>query len=586
MSKHTDSQNTKPSANTSADATMSRSEIESALVGDKFNQKSVKRRIEPNTILNVPPRRQQVLGGDLSGISSRPRSLSHKLTDVSVVNWLVGLIVLAIIGAFFWPQSQPSVTEVPAQQQLVEIERDALVEEVEIIEEEDSGFSRDNDLARANDYRQQDAQELQIRDLLSQAQEFTSKRQFTVPKNANAISSYKAVLAIDPKNVAAQQGLRDIKEHFQFKALKALEDKNEELARESLGRLEQVETESEEALFVVAALEEYELKKRLDSLLANANAAQKKDQLILPASDNALYYYQQAIQIDPENSTAKKGIKTVADAYIQKANDAVLDGDFNRANAHLATVSVIDSRHNSIPLIEAMIARAKPLAEAAAKERESNRAIAAQQDSLDDSMSGQLASQTTETSSEQAIAPATPQQGTSRTPPTQSREQAAIDQSYLENGLDAYYRGEYERAATLLQPLSDKGIARAQFRLGYMHYLGRGFARDRQRADQIIRAALPAIQKFAEQGRAWAQSDLGSLYEDGLVLRRDYGEAVYWYRSAAEQGYPGAQTNLGIMYARGRGVAASRRTAVEWFQRAAKQGDIAARRNLSSMGIN
>ena len=266
----------------------------------------------------------------------------------------------------------------------------------------------------------------------------------------------------------------------------------------------------------------------------------------------------------------------MADAYIQKANDAVLDGEFSRATAHLATVSVIDPQHNSIPLIEAMIARAKPIAEAAEK--------AAIAETLEPQINEEV--EETDITTASASPNIETDLDTTRTPSTQTREQAAIDQRYLENGLQAYYRGEYERAGTLLQPLSDKGIARAQFRLGYMHFLGRGFKKDRLRADQIIRAALPAIQKFAEEGRAWAQSDLGSLYEDGLVLRRDFGEAVYWYRSAAEQGYPGAQTNLGIMYARGRGVAASRRTAVEWFQRAAKQGDIAARRNLSSLGVN
>jgi len=118
-----------------------------------------------------------------------------------------------------------------------------------------------------------------------------------------------------------------------------------------------------------------------------------------------------------------------------------------------------------------------------------------------------------------------------------------------------------------------------------MYYQGRGFETNRGEADRIIRAALPAIQKFADEGRSWAQSDIGSLHEDGLVLPRDYGEAVFWYRLAAEQGYPGAQTNLGIMYALGRGVPASRRTAIEWFQRAAKQGDILAKRNLESLGI-
>ena len=557
-----------------AGETLSRSEIESALLGDKAKRHS-NRRAEPSSVLDVPPRRQQVLGGDLSGVSNRPKSLGNKLINVSVVNWLVGVLVLAILGAFFWPQSQPSVTEVTTPD-IVEVKRDREIREVDTIVEEESGFSRDTDLNRANDFRRQDAQELQIRNLLEQAKKFVAQRQFTHPSNLNAISSYSAVLAIDPRNVDARQGILTIKEHFQNTAINALAENNKVLASESLTELQSIETDSEEALIVTTALEKYDLNKQLEAFLASAKSARQKNRLILPARDNALYYYQQALRIDPENSIANKGVKTVADAYIQKANDAVLDGEFSRATAHLATVSVIDQQHNSIPLIEAMIARAKPIAEAAEK--------AAIAETLEPQINEEV--EETDITTASASPNIETELDTTRTPSTQTREQAAIDQRYLENGLQAYYRGEYERAGTLLQPLSDKGIARAQFRLGYMHFLGRGFKKDRLRADQIIRAALPAIQKFAEEGRAWAQSDLGSLYEDGLVLRRDFGEAVYWYRSAAEQGYPGAQTNLGIMYARGRGVAASRRTAVEWFQRAAKQGDIAARRNLSSLGVN
>ena len=563
---------------------LSRSEIESALQGAKIKKKPSKRKVEETPFLDIPPRRQQVLGGDLSGISSRPKSIGHKLIDVSVVNWIVGLTVLAIVGAFFWPQGHNSVTEI-ANQQIAEIEGDTQLEEVGVNDQGGSNFSRDTDLNRANDYRLQDAQELQIRNLLVQAREFVRKRQFITPQDVNAVSSYQAILAIDPQNVDAQQGLSDIKQHFHSRAINALAENNEESAKELLANLEKVENNSQESQLVKSAISEYQLSKQLNTLLANAKSANEKNQLILPARENALFYYQQALAIDPGNASAQNGIKTIADAYIQKANDAVLIGDFNRATAHLATVSVIDSQHNSITLIEAMIARAKPIAEAAQKsiENQDSSPAVEQQDTTPDVATQ---AQTNQTAANNVEPAEVVQQQTTRTPSAQSREQAAIDQRYLENGLEAYYRGEYDRAATLLQPLADKGIARAQFRLGYMHYLGRGFNRNRQRADRIIRAALPAIQKFAEESRAWAQSDLGSLYEDGLVLRRDYGEAVYWYRSAAEQGYPGAQTNLGIMYARGRGVTASRRTAIEWFQRAAKQGDIAARRNLSSLGIN
>ena len=49
---------------------------------------------------------------------------------------------------------------------------------------------------------------------------------------------------------------------------------------------------------------------------------------------------------------------------------------------------------------------------------------------------------------------------------------------------------------------------------------------------------------LAEQGDAFAQYNLGLMYDQGLGVPQDYKEAVKWYRLAAEQGYADAQTNL------------------------------------------
>jgi len=567
-------------------AELSRSEIES-LVGLREN-KTKTPPPKPAVNFDVPPRRQHVLGGDLTGIAHRPKSISNKLLDVSVVNWFVGILVLAILGAFFWPQGERSVSEVPNQIS-TQIEGDTDTSEITSTktEDENEGFSRDNDLDRANNYREQEEHDAQITRLTNKALAFVKLRQFTLPRQDNAVLRYREILAIDPRNVTARQGLDDIKTHFEIKAYNALEANNEDGAEEALGKLQYVEADSEQVASVTQAIEQFRLRQQRDEFLADAKKAFKARRLTLPAKNNSLYFFQQALLIDPENEEALAGVKSIADEFIEKANDAVLKGEFSRAAAHLATVSIIDPQHNSIPLIEAMIERAKPIAEAAKQNQQV--AAAAQQQGA-----GAQAEPPTEAPANEQVSDAEPEpteieqtaQTNTRTPSNQALEQAQFDQQYLLRGLSSYYKGDYQQAAALLQPLADKGIARAQFRLGYMHYLGRGFRRDREQADQIIRSALPAIQRFAEEGRAWAQSDLGSLYEDGLVLRRDFGEAVYWYRSAAEQGYPGAQTNLGIMYARGRGVSLSRRTAIEWFQRAAKQGDVVAQRNLEAMGVN
>jgi len=615
---------------TPSKAAPSRSEIENALSGK--TPRSKKRAVSPASTtldLNVPPRRQQVIGGKLTGVSNRPKfGIFSRYSDIGIMNWVACGIVILILAAFFWPQENNSTQEVigsgvslTPQLGETDLSED---EQNEFLETETTAnplsFSRDDDIGRAGDYRKQDAEDLEIRTLLEKAATELENGNYTQPLNSNAADTYKEVLAINPKNIKAKHGLDAIVTRFLTSGYNALDKDNRAAAESSLSNLGLIEQNSDEYLELETALKAWETKRRIAILLDSAKTAFDKQALILPAKRNALYYYQQVLILDPGNKEAKGGVQNVADTYVQQASDAVLTGQYEAAYAHLATVSIIDPNHSSIPLVEAMITRAKPLAEKAlaaqqeelaaqqeqleAEQQEAARKLEeldaqAQTNSADDAR--QVAdtdtpetdlNPTTEAGNSSEIASAPDTETTSennttdtRTPREQTSEQQAFDRQYLKQGLEAYYKGEYDTAAALLQPLADKGISRAQFRLAYMHYLGRGFKRNRTVADLIIRAALPAIQRFAEDGRAWAQSDLGSLYEDGLVLPRNYTDAVYWYRSAAEQGYPGAQTNLGIMYARGRGVTASRRSAIEWFQRAAKQGDSVAQRNLETMGV-
>jgi len=573
-------------------STPSRSEIETALSGrTKRHKAKTKRPPQPSFDLEVPPRRQQVIGGDLTGVNSRPkRGIFSRYSDISLSFWFAGAVVLLILLAFFWPQSGDSTREVTEALAKTQSEMISSVEPVEESANQTSevgSFTRDSDLVRANDFRERDEKNIAIGELLKKAETLVAKGQYTQPASNSAASTYKAILAIEPKNVAARQGLSAIKDRFLDAGVQALDQDNETIAQSALERLSLVDATSEEYEELELAIESWQTGEKLDDLLSKASTAIAQDRLILPADSNALFYYREALKVDEDNSAAKKGIQKVASTYIERANTAVLNGEYQTAAAHLATVSVIDPNHSSISLIEEMMTKAKPIAEQAQATDEKPELSETEQAPLVANIDPSPNTSAVPSEPELAKpAPSRTKPSTERTPTRQSTEQADFDRQYLKRGLEAYYKGQYETAAALLQPLADKGVARAQFRLAYMHYLGRGFKRDRQEADRRIRAALPAIRKFADQGRAWAQSDIGSLYEDGLVLPRDFGEAVYWYRSAAEQGYPGAQTNLGLMYARGRGVSSSRRTAILWFQRAAKQGDDVAKRNLKALGVN
>ena len=89
--------------------------------------------------------------------------------------------------------------------------------------------------------------------------------------------------------------------------------------------------------------------------------------------------------------------------------------------------------------------------------------------------------------------------------------------------------------------------------------------------------------QLARQGNAQAQAYIGSLYELGKGVPRDYSEAVKWYRLAADQGYAPAQSSLGSMYALGKGVSQNYQEAVKWYRMAADQGHAVAQFNLGTM---
>ncbi len=88
------------------------------------------------------------------------------------------------------------------------------------------------------------------------------------------------------------------------------------------------------------------------------------------------------------------------------------------------------------------------------------------------------------------------------------------------------------------------------------------------RADSVT-----AVRTLAEQGDAEAQFALGTMYRDGQGVRRDYDEALRWWRKAAEQGVVDAQYALGNIYSGGTGIARDNAQAYMWYRIATAQTD-------------
>ena len=77
----------------------------------------------------------------------------------------------------------------------------------------------------------------------------------------------------------------------------------------------------------------------------------------------------------------------------------------------------------------------------------------------------------------------------------------------------------------------------------------------------------------------------GDDYQDGLdaYVRKDYKEAIKWYRLSAEQGHAQAQYNLGSMYENGQGVLQDYVLAHMWWNISGSNGNKNAVKNRDTV---
>ena len=91
---------------------------------------------------------------------------------------------------------------------------------------------------------------------------------------------------------------------------------------------------------------------------------------------------------------------------------------------------------------------------------------------------------------------------------------------------------------------------------------------------------MELLEKAAGHGHAWAMYHLGGVHEQ----RKEYEQAVGWFRKAAEAGLPPAMHNLGCCLDEGVGVGApDYPAALYWYKGAADAGDGEAAFNLATM---
>ena len=85
--------------------------------------------------------------------------------------------------------------------------------------------------------------------------------------------------------------------------------------------------------------------------------------------------------------------------------------------------------------------------------------------------------------------------------------------------------------------------------------------------------AFQAFLVYANQGNGEAMNMVGTMYKHGSGVKKDYGDAIFWYRQAALSGNAQGMENLGQMYEEGKGVEKDTSEAFAWYEKAAELGD-------------
>lgn len=131
----------------------------------------------------------------------------------------------------------------------------------------------------------------------------------------------------------------------------------------------------------------------------------------------------------------------------------------------------------------------------------------------------------------------------------------------FEDGVDAFNRGDYSRAAREWQPLANSGDSDAARNLARLYQQGLGVKTDLIKARQLYRLA-------AAKCNATAQNNLGLMLLNGHGGEKDLVGAFRLFEKAAMQGLHAdadAMGNLAGMYFTGAGTQTNVIEAYKWY---------------------
>lgn len=269
-------------------------------------------------------------------------------------NWIACFVVTLIITAFFWPQDKhPSDLSINSLTLIKESNnRSTTIKR-------DNSFTKNDDIGRAQSFKDAELFDQNIRVLLEQAQGLFKIQNYTLPKSHNALKVYQDVLTLSPNNASARKGIEDILDQLLLIGKNALNANELTTANNTLTKLNSIDKESVQATFLSSDIAIWHENKKQSGILGQADQAFESENYISPATKNALYFYEKMLAIEPQNQRALNGIQKVINVYANKTKTAFAANQLKEATASLEILNEIDPSYPLIPSLRDKIQQAK-----------------------------------------------------------------------------------------------------------------------------------------------------------------------------------------------------------------------------------
>ena len=215
------------------------------------------------------------------------------------------------------------------------------------------------DDAHARDLRTRINKLERVHALTVKALDQSARGNLVSPKDNNAADSYRAILALDPNNSVAAQGMRSIVQRLIANAQSASFAGEQDKALKYLAAARAIDPDAPGLAEVDKSSKQAKRsaddRNSQNDLLAASEALQA-DRLMPPASPNAFDLFSAVLARDPHSAAAQQGLALVRDALLDRAGSLVAGGSLEQAGTALVQAKVAGADPARIEQVKAELA--------------------------------------------------------------------------------------------------------------------------------------------------------------------------------------------------------------------------------------